>query len=101
MFKSAVEILIKSLDDDGKNYFENFVINFLDISDVSFKKIFDVEKNSFERKERKKTFDVKVSHKSKKKKKKKKSQVVMKTLEDCNKIQYISKRRKPSFYKKF
>ena len=100
MFKSAVEILIKSLDDDGKNYFENFVTNFLDISDVSFKKI-DVEKNSFERKERKKTFDVKVSHKSKKKKKKKKSQVVMKTLEDCNKIQYISKRRKPSFYKKF
>ena len=100
MFKSAVEILIKSLDDDGKNYFENFVTNFLDISDVSFKKIFDVEKNSFERKERKKTFDVKVSHKSKKKKEKK-SQVVMKTLEDCNKIQYISKRRKPSFYKKF
>ena len=100
MFKSAVEILIKSLDNDGKNYFENFVTNFLDISDVSFKKIFDVEKNSFERKERKKTFDVKVSHKSKKKKKKK-SQVVMKTLEDCNKIQYISKRRKPSFYKKF
>ena len=100
MFKSAVEILIKSLDDDGKNYFENFVTNFLDISDVSFKKIFDVEKNSFERKERKKTFDVKVSHKSKKKKKKK-SQVVIKTLEDCNKIQYISKRRKPSFYKKF
>ena len=84
MFKSAVEILIKSLDDDGKNYFENFVTNFLDISDVSFKKI----------------FDVKVSHK-RKKKKKKKSQVVMKTLEDCNKIQYISKRRKPSFYKKF
>ena len=100
MFKSAVEILIKSLDDDGKNYFENFVTNFLDISDVSFKKIFDVEKNSFERKERKKTFDVKVSHKSKKKKKKK-TQVVSKTLEDCNKIQYISKRRKPSFYKKF
>ena len=98
MFKSAVEILIKSLDDDGKNYFENFVTNFLHISDVSFKKIFDVEKNSFERKERKKTFNVQVSHKSKKKKK---SQVVMKTLEDCNKIQYISKRRKPSFYKKF
>ena len=70
MFKSAVEILIKSLDDDGKNYFENFATNFIDISDVSFKKIFDVEKNSFERKERKKTFDVKVSHKSKKKKKK-------------------------------
>ena len=101
MFKSAVEILIKSLDDDGKNYFENFVTNFLDISDVSFKKIFDVEKNSFERKERKKTFDFKFSNKIKKKKKKKKSQVVMKTLEDCNKIQYISKRRKPSFYKKF
>ena len=39
-----------------------------------------------------KTFD----HKSEKNR----SQVVMKTLEDCNKIQYISKRRKRCFYKK-
>ena len=55
MFKSILEILIKSLDNDGLNYFENFVTDF---------------------------------------------QVVMKTLEDCNKIQYISKRRKRTFYKK-
>ena len=97
MFKSAAQILIKSLDDDGKNYFENFVTNFLGISDISLKKFFDVEKNSYENKERKKTFDVKVYHKSKKNR----SQIVMKTLEDCNKMQYISKRGKCSFYKKF
>ena len=44
-----------------------------------------------------KTFDVKVYHKSEKNR----SQVVMKTLDDCNKIQHISKRRKQTFYKKF
>ena len=97
MFKSAAQILIKSLDDDGKNYFENFVTNFLGISDISIKKCFDVEKNSYENKERKNTFDVNVYHKSKKNR----SQIVMKTLEDCNKMQYISKKRKCSIYKKF
>ena len=46
MFKSAFEILIKSPDDDGKNHFENFVTDFLGISYVSLKNLFDVEKNS-------------------------------------------------------
>ena len=54
MFKSAVEVLIKSLDDDGKNSFENFVFDFLSISGVSFKNLFDVKKSSYESKERKK-----------------------------------------------
>ena len=35
MFKSAVEMLIKSLDNDGLNYFENFVTDFLGMSDIS------------------------------------------------------------------
>ena len=43
-----------------------------------------------------KTFDVKVYHKSKKNR----SQAVMKTLDGCNKIRYVSKRRKRTFYKK-
>ena len=44
MFKSAVEMLIKSLDNDGLNYFENFVTDFLGMSDISIKKFFGVKK---------------------------------------------------------
>ena len=98
MFKSAVEMLIKSLDDDGLNSFENFVTDFLGMGDISIKRFLE-KKKKYETKVRKKAFDIKFYHKSKKKKKKK-SQLVMKTLEDCNKIQYISKRRKRTFYKK-
>ena len=64
MFKAAVEMLIISLDNDGLNYFENFVTDFLGMSDISIKKFFGVEKKN-ETKERKKTFDTKVYHKSK------------------------------------
>ena len=45
-------------------------------------------------KEKIKTFD------NKSKKKKKRSQMVMKTLEDCNKIQYNTKSGKRYYYKK-
>ena len=55
----------KSLDDDGLNYFENFVTDFLGMSDISFKKFLGVEKK-YETKERKNTFDIKVYHKSEK-----------------------------------
>ena len=96
MFKSAVEMLIKSLDDDGLNSFENFVTDFLGMGNISIKKFLE-KKKKYETKVRKKAFDIKFYHKSKKTKK---SQVVMKTLEDCNKIQYISKRRKRTSYKK-
>ena len=44
MFKSAIEMLIKSLDDDGLNYFGNFVTDFFGMSDISIKKFFGVEK---------------------------------------------------------
>ena len=45
MFKLTFEILIKSLDNDGLIYFENFVSDFFGISDISIKKFFGVEKN--------------------------------------------------------
>ena len=82
ILKFSISLLIKLADDDGRNYLQNFIT-------------FNIEKSN-ETKKRIKTFDIKVYHKSKKNR----SQVVMKTLEDCNKIQYISKRRKRHFYKK-
>ena len=69
--------------------------DYFNLRDIGLKNFFNIEKSN-ETKKRIKTFDIKVYHKSKKNR----SQVVMKTLEDCNKIQYISKRRKRHFYKK-
>ena len=78
-----------------KKEFKNSVLkNFL-LQKISVKKFFGVEKKN-ETKERKKTFDIKVYHKSEKNR----SHVVMKTIEVCTKIQCISRRRKHTFYKK-
>ena len=55
MLNSTVEILIISLDNDGLNYVENFITDFLGINDITIKKFFGVEKK-YETKERKKTF---------------------------------------------
>ena len=52
MFKLTVEILIKSLDNDGLIYFENFVSDFLGISTISIKKFFGVEKDMKRMKEK-------------------------------------------------
>ena len=96
MLKTMLKILIKSLDDNGLSYFENFIVDFLNISDISIKKFFNVEKNT-KYKKIKKTFDIKVYNKSKKNR----VQVVTKTLQDCARIQYYSKGRKRTFYKRF
>ena len=69
--------------------------DYFNLRDIGLKNFFNIEKSN-ETKERIKTFNIKVYHKSEKNR----SHVVMKTLEDCNKIQYISKRRKRHFYKK-
>ena len=66
MFKSAVEMLIKSLDDDGLNSFENFVTDSLGMGDISIKRFLEKKKNMKPKKE-KKTFDIKFYHKSEKK----------------------------------
>ena len=95
-FKSAVETLIKTLDSDGMMYVQNFVMDLLQISDKTLSNLFKIETKLSESRTKPTTFDVKFYHKSKKNT----SQVAMKTLDDCNKIQYISKRRKCKFYKK-
>ena len=95
-FKSAVETLIKTLDSDGMMYVQNFVMDLLQISDKTLSNLFKIETKLSESRTKPKSFDVKVYHKSEKNR----SQVAMKTLDDCNKIQYISKRRKCKFYKK-
>ena len=95
-FKSAVETLIKTLDSDGRMYVQNFVVDLLQISDKTLSNLFKTETKLSEGRTKPTTFDVKLYHKSEKNK----SQVAIKTLGDCNKIQYISKRRKRTFYKK-
>ena len=84
-FKSAVETLIKTLDSDGRMYVQNFVVDF------------KIETKLSESRTKQKAFDVNVYHKSEKTR----SQVVMKTLDDCNKIQYIIKKENLHFIKDF
>ena len=93
-FKSSVEILVKNLD--GEKYVQNFVTDFLKISDKTLNNLFKKETNFSKTRVKVKTFDAKVYHKIEKNR----IQFVMKTLDNCNKIQYISKRRKHTFYKK-
>ena len=95
MLKSSISLLLKLADDDGRNYLQNFITDYFNLRDIGLKNYFNTEKPN-ETKEIIKTFDIKVYHKCEKNR----PQVVMKTLEDCNEIQYISKRRKRHFYKK-
>ena len=90
------EILIKTLHSDGREYVQNFEVDFLQISHETLNNLFKIETKLSESSTKSKTFDVKVYHESEKNR----GQVVMKTLDDCNQIQYISKRRKHTFYKK-
>ena len=92
-FKSAVETLIKTLDSDGRMYVQNFVVDFLQIRDATLSSLFKIETKLSKSRTKPYTFDVKVDHKSEKNR----SQVVMKTLDDSNDIQYISKRGKRIF----
>ena len=78
-------------------YVQNFIVDFLQRSDKTLYNLFKIKTKLSESRTKPKTFDAKVYHKSKKNR----SQVVMKNLDDCNNIQYISKRRKRTFYKKF
>ena len=78
-------------------YVQNFIVDFLQISDETLDNLFKKETKLSESRTKPKTFDVMFYHKSEKYR----TRVVMKTLDDCNKIQYISKRRKRTFYKNF
>ena len=65
-FESAVEILIKTLDSDGREYVQNFVVDFLQISDKTLNNLFKIETRLGESRTKPKNFDVKAYHKSKK-----------------------------------
>ena len=58
--KSSVEILIKTLDSDGKNYVQNFITDFLKITNETLQHLFKVERIFIESRSKLKTFDVNV-----------------------------------------
>ena len=81
-FNTTKEIPLKKVDKVGKDYIENFIKDFLNISDQTLK----IEKN----------FKVKYYTKSNKSR----SQVINKTLNNCEKINCRLAGRQRTFYKK-
>ena len=94
--KSAVETLVKTLDSDGRGYVQNFIVDFLQISNKTLNILFKIETKLSKSRTKPKTFDVKVYYKNEKNR----SQAFKETLNDCNKIEHMNKGRKRTFYKK-
>ena len=93
-FNNSREILLESLDDNGKEYLNNFIVDFFNISDESLGRYFnDVEIKAISRSK-------KVSVKSYNKSEKNRNQVINKQLDNCEKISYQVKGRKRYCYKK-
>ena len=88
---------MNNIDEDGKVYLENFIMDCLNISNESLKKFFNIEKESNHAIARSETFKVKSYHKGDKNR----SQVVYKEFNECEKINFNSKNKKRTFYKKF
>ena len=81
-FDNSRNFLLQNLDKNGREYLNNFVVNFLNISNVSLKRYFsDTEIKVINRS---KTFLIKSYNKSKKNR----DQVVNKQLNNCQKISY-------------
>ena len=57
---------MKLAEDDGRNYLENFITDYFNLTDIGLNNFFNIEKSN-ETKERIKTFGMNVYHKSKKK----------------------------------
>ena len=93
-FDTTKEILLKELDEIGKDYIENFIKDFLNISDQTLEANYKVE---IERVPIEKNFKVKSYTKSDKNR----SQVINKTLNNCKKIDYKLAGKQSTFYKKF
>ena len=89
--------MLKALDSDDRMYVQNFIVGFLQISYETLDNLFKIQTKLSESRTKPKTFDAKVYHKSEKNR----SQVVMKTLDYYNKIQYISKEENKHFIKNF
>ena len=86
--------VLENLDNEEKKYLENFIKDFLNLSNETLKEGFAVTKVTLPRIQ---SYNVKSYHKSKKCK----SQVVYRNLDQCKKIEYTIKGRKRSYYKKF
>ena len=93
-FNIAKEILFKGLDQTGKEYIENFIKDFLGISNKMLQRNYKVE---VERIPVEKTFNVKSYHKSDKNR----NQGVYKKFDNCEKVSYSVKGKNRTFYKKF
>ena len=94
-FNIAKNLLVENADSIAKNYIENFIRDFLCISDQTLSSIendFNVERVPI-----KETHTIKSYHKSEKNR----SQVTNKKLVDCEKISYTFKGKSRTFYKRF
>ena len=94
-YNTAKEVLFKSFDDTAKEYVQNFIQGFLNLSPVSLQEHYQVTETVPVPTE--KTFDVKSYHKSNKNR----SQVVYKKFNNYDKLNYTFKGQKRAFYKKF
>ena len=93
-FNIEKKILFKGLDQTGKEYIENFIKDFLGISNETLQRNYKVE---VERIPVEKTFNVKSYHKSDKNR----DQVVYKKFDNSEKISYSVKGKNRTLYKKF
>ena len=94
-FNIAKETLIKGVHTVAKDYIENFIKDFLCISNQTLEKNFQV--SEVVRVPVGKTFNVKSYYKSDKNR----SQVVYKKLDNCKNLSYTVKGKPWTFYKKF
>ena len=92
-FNIAKETLFKVVDSIGKEYIENFIKDFLSISNETLQTNFQVD---IVRVPIEKTCNVKSYHKSNKNR----SQVVYKKFDNCKNISYAVKGKPHTFYKK-
>ena len=92
-FNTTKEIPLKKVDKLGKDYIENFIKDFLNISDQTLKTHYKVET---EKVPIEKNFKVKHYTKSNKSR----SQVINKTLNNCKKINCKLAGKQRAFYKK-
>ena len=92
-FNIAKETLFKVVDSIGKEYIENFIKDFLSISNETLQTNFQVD---IVRVPIEKTCNVKSCHKSNKNR----SQVVYKKFGNCKNISYAVKGKPHTFYKK-
>ena len=93
-FNIAKETSTKGVDPVAKDYIENFIKDFLCISNQILEKNFQVRLAQVPVE---KAFNVKSYHKSDKNR----SQIVYKKFDNCGKISNTIKRKQRTFYKKF